>query len=197
MNVVLVGFMASGKSSVGKRVARRLGYSFLDTDHFIEAELGCTISEIFAIQGEPYFRMLETRLLQNLPRLENHVIATGGGIVTTPGNMELLKRIGVVVFLNAEREDIISRLERDTRRPMVQGGDLRERVTTLLDKRLPLYREADVIVNTAGCSVNQTASEVLRQVARRLPELPLHATSRGARTRRGTRTDAAAPAESP
>ena len=187
MNVVLVGFMASGKSSVGKRVARRLGYNFLDTDHFIEAELGCSISEIFSIQGEPYFRKLETRLLQNLPRLENHVIATGGGIVTTPGNMALLKHIGVVVFLNADIEDIISRLERDTRRPMVQGGELRERVTTLLDKRLDLYREADVMVNTAGRSVNQTAGEVLRMVAQQLPQDPRH-TAAG-----GTRAETAAP----
>ncbi|HEX9841229.1 MAG TPA: shikimate kinase, partial [bacterium] len=190
MNVVLVGFMASGKSSVGKRAARRLGYNFLDTDHFIEAELGCSISEIFSIQGEPYFRQLETRLLQNLPRLENHVIATGGGIVTTPGNMALLKRIGTVVFLNADVEDIIARLERDTRRPMVQGGDLRERVTTLLAKRLALYQEADAVVSTAGRSVNQTASEVLRVVAERLPEPPPRAASRSTRTRHGTRAEA-------
>ncbi len=168
MNVVLVGFMASGKSSIGKRLARRLGYRFLDTDQFIEAELGCSIAEIFAIQGEPYFRELETRVLRSLPRLENHIIATGGGIITTPGNMELLKRIGTVVFLNAERKDILARLERDTRRPMVQGGNLEEKVNALLDKRMPLYTQADVIVPTSGRTVNQTASEVLRLVAEAL-----------------------------
>lgn len=164
MNLVLIGFMAAGKTSVGKRLARRLGYRFLDTDEVIETELGCAISEIFTHQGEPYFRELETRLLRNLGQLQNHVLATGGGIITTPGNMELLKGIGTVVFLNAAPEDILKRLRRDTRRPKVQGGDLEEKVHGLLGQRMALYQEADVVVSTAGRSVNQTAGEVLRRV---------------------------------
>ncbi len=165
MNLILVGFMASGKSSIGKRLARRLGYRFVDTDQLIESEIGCSVAEIFSIQGEAYFRELETRLLRNLPNLQNYLIATGGGLITTAGNMDLLKKIGVVIFLNAERSEIIERLQRDTRRPMVQGGDLEQRVDDLLGARLPLYSEADIVVDTGGKTVNQTASEVLKHVA--------------------------------
>lgn len=164
MNLVLIGFMASGKSSIGKRVARRLGYRFVDTDDVIESEMGCSVSDIFAIQGEAYFRSLETRLIQNLRQLQNHVLATGGGIVTTPGNMDLLKQIGIVIFLNAEPKDILTRLERDTRRPMVQGENLEERVFGLLEQRMPLYSEADLIVKATRGSVNQTAGEVVRHI---------------------------------
>lgn len=164
MNLVLVGFMASGKSSIGRRLSKRLGYRFLDTDSFIESELGCTIAELFSIQGEAYFRGLETKLLANLSHLENHIIATGGGIITTPGNMDLLKKIGPVVFLDADPQEIIERLQRDTRRPMVRGGNLEEKVTGLLTQRRPLYREADITLETVSKSVNETATAVLVQV---------------------------------
>jgi shikimate kinase len=163
MNVVLIGFMASGKTSVGRRVAKRLGYRFMDTDQFIESEQGRTIAEIFATEGEPHFRQLETHLLTRLRRFDNYVFATGGGIVTTPGNVELLQRIGVVVFLKADLEDILRRLEHDKRRPKVQGGDLRTKVTTLLAERLPLYEQADVVIETLGKTPNLVAGEVIRR----------------------------------
>jgi len=165
MNVVMIGFMASGKTSVGRRVAKRLGFRFLDMDHFIEQEQGRPITEIFATEGEPYFRALETGLLRRLAQHGNTVISCGGGVVTTPGNLELLKQIGVVVFLNANPEDIIRRLENDTRRPKVQGGDLRERVTTLLAQRLPLYLQADLTIQTLGKTPNQVAGEVIGKIA--------------------------------
>ena len=165
MNVVMIGFMASGKTSVGRRVAKRLGFCFMDMDQFIEQEQGRTISEIFATEGEPYFRALETGLLRRLTHHDNTVISCGGGVVTTPGNLPLLKQIGAVVFLNADPEDIIRRLEHDTRRPKVQGGDLRQRVTTLLAQRLPLYEQADVAVQTLGKTPNQVAGEVIGKIA--------------------------------
>ena len=165
MNVVLIGFMASGKTSVGRRIAKRLGFRFLDMDHFIEQEQGRTISEIFATEGEPHFRALETGLLRRLTQHDNTVISCGGGVVTTPGNLELLKQIGVAVFLNAAPEDIIRRLENDTRRPKVQGGGLRERVTTLLAQRMPLYQQADVTIQTLGKTPNQVAGEVIGKIA--------------------------------
>jgi len=162
MNIVLIGFMASGKTSVGRRAAKRLGFRFMDTDHFIESEQGCAISEIFETRGEPAFRAMESALLQRLKRLDNYVLATGGGIVTTPGSMERLKDVGVVVFLKADLEDILRRLENDKRRPKVQGGDLRTKVTALLGERLPLYEEADIVIETIGKTPNQVAGEVLR-----------------------------------
>ena len=162
MNLILVGFMASGKTSVGRRVARRLGYRFLDTDHFIEGQLGCTIAELFTTKGEAHFRALESRLARRLSALTNTVIATGGGMPVTPGNFEALRAAGVTVFLNADIEEIIQRLERDTRRPKVQGGDLREKVLKIHGERLAIYSQADVIVPTKGKSVNHVAGDVIR-----------------------------------
>jgi shikimate kinase len=159
--------MASGKTSVGRRVAKRLGFRFLDMDQFIEQEQGRTIASIFAAEGEPHFRALETALLGRLTHHDNTVFSCGGGIVTTPGNLELLKQVGVVVFLNADPEDIIRRLEHDTRRPKVKGGDLRERVTTLLAERMPLYAQADIVIHTLGKTPNQVAGEVIGKVAGR------------------------------
>lgn len=162
MNVSLVGFMACGKTVVGRRLAQRLGYRFLDTDHYIEDQLGRTIAQVFASEGEAYFRRLESALAERLAGLQNHVISTGGGMVTIPGNMERLKRAGAVVFLNADPEDIIARLQRDTKRPMVQGHELRERVTGLLADRRPYYEQADIIVSTAGKSINRVAGEIIQ-----------------------------------
>jgi shikimate kinase len=165
MNVVLIGFMASGKTSVGRRLARRLGYRFVDTDHFIEQELGCTIAEVFAGKGETYFRELESRLARRLALLENTVISTGGGFAIPPGNLEHLKRAGPVIFLKASLEDILQRLERDTRRPKLKEGELRETATRLLEQRLPRYAQADFTVETALKGMNRVAGEIIRLVA--------------------------------
>lgn len=168
MNVVLVGFMASGKTSVGRRVAKRLGYRFMDTDQFIEAEQGCTINDIFGYQGEAYFRELESQLLERLKRCDSYVFSTGGGILTTPGNLERLREIGVLVFLKADTEDIITRLSNDTRRPNARAEDpeaLRARVLGLLEVRMPLYEQADIVIETLGKTPNQVAGEVIRRVA--------------------------------
>ena len=169
MNVVLVGFMASGKTAVGRRVARRLGYAFLDTDHLIEDELGCSIAELFETQGEAVFRKVESAVAERLDELDNHVISTGGGLLTQPGNIERLRRAGLVVFLQADQEEIIERLQRDTRRPLVQGGDLREKVTRLYGERLPLYAQSDVTIQTKGMSVNKVAAEVIRAMTTGIP----------------------------
>lgn len=166
MNLVLVGFMASGKSSIGRRVARRLGFRFTDTDHFIEDEAGTTIPEIFEHEGEAGFRRRESRLLERLHRLDGYVFATGGGIVTPPGNVERLRRLGLVIFLKADPEDILRRLEHDTRRPlMADADDRRERVMRLLAERLPLYEQAHIVIETRGKTPNQVAGEVIRRVS--------------------------------
>ena len=167
MNIVLVGFMASGKTAVGRRVARRLGYSFLDTDQLIEAEIGCSIAKLFEEKGEEAFRRLESAVAENLHQLKNHVISTGGGILTQPDNLERLRRAGLVTFLNADQEEIIERLQRDTRRPLVQGGDVRTKVTTLLAERLAMYAKSDVVIDTKALSVNQVSSLVIRALCER------------------------------
>lgn len=173
MNVVLIGFMGSGKTSVGRRLSRRLGYRFVDTDQYIEEELGCTIAELFTRKGEAHFRDLETRLARRLSKLDNAVISTGGGLPITPGNLELLKVAGPVVFLKASLDDILQRLERDTRRPKLkEGDDLRQTVTALLEKRLPRYEQADFVVETAKKGMNRVAGEIIRLIAgfQRAPE---------------------------
>lgn len=164
MNVVLVGFMASGKSSVGRRLARRLGYQYLDTDHFIEQHSGLRISEIFSQYGEPFFRGLESKIAARLGGLENTIISTGGGMAAQPGNLAHLKRAGLVVFLKPELEDVIIRLGKDTRRPMVKNGDLRETVTKLWEERLPLYEQSDFTLGTKGKSINRVACEIISQL---------------------------------
>lgn len=166
MNVILIGFMGSGKTSVGRRLAQRLGYGFVDTDHFIEGEIGCTIAEIFSIQGEDYFRTLETRLAKRLKALQNTVIATGGGMIVQPGNQEHIRQAGLVVFLNAERGDIIQRLQRDSRRPKLKDGSLEETVDRLMAERLPIYEQSDIIIPTGGKSINRVCGELLKEIGK-------------------------------
>ena len=164
MNLVLIGFMGSGKTAVGKRLAQRLGYGFLDTDHYIESQIGCSISEIFSIQGEEYFRRLEGGLADRLNRLHNMVVSTGGGLPVTTGNMEKLRAAGAVVFLKASHEDILRRLSRDNRRPIVRGEDLEETVTRLLSERLPVYEQADLVVETQDKGINRVCGEIIHWI---------------------------------
>jgi len=166
MNLVLVGFMGSGKTVVGRNISRRIGYGFLDTDHFIEKELGRTIADIFSEKGEAHFRKLETSLAERLDQLDNYVIATGGGILTTPGNLDRLRRAGVVVFLKADPEGILTRLQRDTKRPKLrEGDDLRETVERLLAERMPLYDQSDIVVETKGKNINRVVGEIIQRAA--------------------------------
>ncbi len=165
MNLVLVGFMGSGKTGVGRRIAQRLGYGFLDMDQYIEGQAGCTIAQLFKEKGEAYFRRLESRIADRVHKLDNYVISTGGGILTSEGNLEKLNRAGLTIFLNADPEDILKRLERDTRRPKLKEGDLRETVTKLLGERMALYSQSAIIAPTKGKSVNRVAGEIIRMVA--------------------------------
>lgn len=160
--------MGSGKTAVGRRIAQRLGYAFLDTDHFIEQNFGCSIAELFELKGEPFFREAETRLLEHVPELVNHVVATGGGILAAPGNLEKLRRAGLSIFLNADLEEMLKRLERDTRRPKLREGELRETVESLLAERMPLYAQAEISIDTKGKSVNRVAGELIGFISERI-----------------------------
>ena len=175
MNIVLVGFMASGKSAVGRRLAKRLGYKLLDMDQALEESAGVPVATIFAEKGEAAFRRMETEWLDSLTQVDNHVFSTGGGILTTPGNMERLKRLGPVVFLNADLDDILLRLANDTRRPLVQrlresGQDLRTSLQALLEQRLPLYMQADIVIPTLGKTPNTVAGELIGAISRYLSQ---------------------------
>ena len=141
-NIVLIGFMGSGKSSVGRLLARRLRFQFLDTDMLVAERAGMTIPEIFKQHGEQRFRERESAVLESLLGMKRRVVATGGGIVTRPENIPLLRRLGLVVLLTADPEEIYRRVSRNTERPLLQVEDPRARVLEMMTERQQQYDEA-------------------------------------------------------
>ena len=141
-SIVLMGFMGAGKTTVGKELAKAMNCEFIDTDEQIEKEQGCKISEIFSEKGETVFRDLETDLLKRLQeRKEVFVLSIGGGMPVREENRELLRNLGTVVYLKTSKEEIIRRLSGDTNRPLLQGGALEEKVTSLMNAREQIYIE--------------------------------------------------------
>jgi shikimate kinase len=162
-NLALIGFMGTGKSSVGRLVADALRFTFLDTDDVIEARAGKPISEIFAQEGEPVFRKLECGLVEELARRERTVIATGGGLPVNPANLASLKTHALVVCLWASPEKILERVGHQDHRPLLKVPDPLEKIRSLLAVREPFYRQADVLVNTEFRSVRDVAQQVIHQ----------------------------------
>ncbi|MFA6149547.1 MAG: shikimate kinase [bacterium] len=158
--VVLVGFMGSGKSSVGRELARRFGAPFVDVDERIEATAGCPIRDLFAREGEPAFRVREKAALRDVLSVKGCVIATGGGAFADEGNRVLLRSYAPVVYLEAAVETLLGRLAGDLGRPLLRGEDREEVVRELLSRRVPGYRTADVTVRTDGRTVEEVAGQV-------------------------------------
>jgi shikimate kinase len=169
-NIILCGFMATGKTSVGKRLAAILHYDFLDLDAVIEEEAGASIPQIFSSQGEPAFRKLESRMVERVAEKTKCVIATGGGTIVNPKNLETLKRCGVVVALTADIPAILLRVGSGDDRPLLQGGDRLERVRSLMELRAPVYAKADMIVDTSSLGID----EVAQLISNRLQEFGFH-----------------------
>lgn len=157
-NIILIGYMGSGKSTVGGKAARAFDFRFLDTDVLIEEKEGCSISDIFAEKGEDYFRSLETQTIKELlfaPR--GMVIATGGGLPIRKENAEILKELGIVVYLKCTVEMLLERLTGDKMRPLLAEGNLEEKIKTMLAERGPIYESvADVVIETNGKSFYET-----------------------------------------
>ena len=161
-NIVLVGFMGSGKSAVGRRVSRRLRFQFVDTDQIIVERAGMPISEIFTKYGEGHFREMETAALESIAQLEHCVISTGGGAVVREGNRAILRSLGFVLWLTASEEVIFSRVSRNDKRPLLQTEDPRETIATMLAERRPLYeRTAQFTVDTSAMSHDEAADAVI------------------------------------
>ena len=161
-NIVLIGFMGSGKSSVGRMLAKRLKFRFLDTDKLIEERAWLSIKDIFAKHGEEYFRERETATIASLAGARQHIIATGGGIVTQPRNVPLLHKLGWVVLLKADPDEIFRRVARNKQRPLLQVEDPRARVETMLAERQPLYEQAaDFCVDSTGLHREAVVERVL------------------------------------
>ena len=168
-NIVLIGYRGAGKTAVGKVLARKLGFTFLDTDEMIEARTGRSIGEIVREKGWPFFRGLEREVLVDLGPVETAAIVTGGGIPEDPENRETLRRLGRVVWLTAATEETLRRLQGDgtteTRRPPLEGTDLEGEIERILARRIPCYEAAaNWTIDTTGRSVDDVADEIMTKV---------------------------------
>ncbi len=161
-NVVLIGPMGCGKSTVGRSLADRLNYQFIDTDAELVKRTGVPISTIFEIEGEAGFRDRETKLLEEMLQTDRIVLATGGGIALKESNRKLLKEIGSIVFLNATEDILFSRLEHCKDRPLLQNGDRRQIIRQLLEERTPIYHDlANIIIDTGKYSIRVMVNKMI------------------------------------
>lgn len=164
-NIFLIGPMGAGKTTVGRRMAQRLGLVFIDLDEEIEKHTGATIPLIFDLEGEEGFRRREAEMLDRISSRHGVLLATGGGAVLREDNQRRLRERGFVIFLDIAVESQIARLERDRRRPLLQAPDRRERLQSMAAIRGPIYRSlADLVVRSDGRSVHVMADRVLRQL---------------------------------
>lgn len=165
-NIILVGFMGAGKSSVGRLLAKRLGRCFVETDDLIVAREGHSIPEIFRTQGEVRFRELEAELLDLLRLKRGDVIATGGGLPCREGRMEALRAMGTVVWLAGDFDALYRRALRSGSRPLLDGKPKAE-VAGLYRAREPFYRQAHLTVDTTGVGVDEVVRQILRSLRQR------------------------------
>lgn len=165
-NIILIGFMGSGKTTVGHLLAKTTGRVFLDTDEEIVKREGRSINEIFSDQGEAYFRDLETEELKTLLDGDDHlVISVGGGLPVREENRALLHQLGTVIFLQAGVEALVGRLAGDTTRPMLHGYDLVKRIRELMDSRMDQYMDAaDVLLRTDDMDPETVAQHIVNIV---------------------------------
>ena len=163
-NIILTGFMATGKTTIGKRLAGQLGYEFVDTDHLIEDRSGLTVAEIFQEKGETVFRSMETEIARELGKKEGLVIATGGGLVLNPVNVTALEKQGRIFCLVATTEDILERTTRDAVvRPLIHGPTTRQHITELMQDRKEVYSHFTQ-VETSGKTPDEVAGMLLSRI---------------------------------
>ena len=158
-NIYLVGFMGSGKSTVGKIVAEKLKMNFVDIDELIEKEKGMKITDIFKKKGEKYFRDLEKKKIKDLAVKENLVISTGGGLGADKENMDLMKKTGLVVWLDVSLDEILERCKGDKNRPLLNQSY--ENLKKLYEKRKPIYKMAHIHIKTGNKNPEEIAEEIM------------------------------------
>lgn len=167
-NVILIGPMAVGKTTIGKQLAKRLALRFIDSDHEIERRTGASIGLIFDIEGEAGFRRREETMIAELCALDGIVLATGGGAILSEANRKALRKRGTVVYLRAAIDSQLARTRNSKHRPLLETGDRRSALESLMATREPLYRaEADLVIDTDKLS----AGRVARHIARKLENL--------------------------
>ena len=162
VNLYLVGFMGTGKSTVGRAVAQKLGFALVDSDHEIERQENKTIPEIFASAGEPAFRAMERAFVEGGHPAEQTVVSCGGGLVVQPGMLALLKTKGVVVCLHASIETILARTSRHQHRPLLVAENPEERIRTLYAAREPIYKQSGTVILTDSRPLHDIVGHVLR-----------------------------------
>jgi shikimate kinase len=163
--ISLIGLPGSGKSTVGRQLARRLQLPFFDSDHVIEQQLGCSIRAYFEREGEARFRDVEQSVIDELTQKPKCVLSTGGGVVLRPANRQHLHERSQVVYLNSSPEELYRRLRHDTSRPLLQVADPLDRLRELFTQRDPLYREAaHFIIETGRPSVPTLVNMIMMQL---------------------------------
>ena len=159
-NIVLTGFMGTGKTTIGRALAKKLQMRLVDIDEEIEKEQKMSINDIFSRHGEPHFRDIETAMIQELSRDKNIIISTGGGAVLRDENMEALKENGIIFCLNATAETILERTGRSKDRPLLKVENPKEKINELLAYRRPFYERAGIMIETDG----KTPLEVMQEI---------------------------------
>ncbi|MBP2651160.1 MAG: Shikimate kinase [Firmicutes bacterium] len=160
-NIVLIGFMGSGKTSIGRLLAAKVGRRFIDVDKEIENEAGMTITDMFAAHGEAYFRQKEAEYILLVSHRRSAVIATGGGVVLNHENIKNLGKNGVIISLSASVDTILERTGRRSTRPLLNRPDRADVIAKLLADRTELYNQADYIINTDGVTPQKITEEII------------------------------------
>jgi len=160
-NITLIGFMAVGKSAVGRNLAKRLGRRFVDLDRLIEKSAGMKVREIFEQKGEAHFRQLEKQTLALVLAKEGQVIATGGGVVLDDDNLALLREQTLLIGDSASTETILQRVGDSATRPLLKGADRRERIEELLKTRQARYAQAHVTIDTGDLTLTQVVDKII------------------------------------
>ncbi len=172
-NIFLVGLMGSGKTTIGRALAKKLGKRFIDADHEIEARTGASIPLIFEIEGEASFRQREADVIRDLTAQEGIVLATGGGAVLDEQSRHFLKNRGIVIYLNASINHILQRTSHDKNRPLLQTADPKARIEELARQRGPLYQEvAHITLETGRPNVQSVVHTILTRLGLDTPVTP-------------------------
>jgi len=160
-NIILTGFMGTGKSTLGKHLAARMGYRFRDLDEMIVVHENMSVNEIFKQKGEPYFRALETSLIRCISEDQGIVLSTGGGAVISPENRSMLRKMGMVVNLCASPAALLERLSGENERPLLRGGKDTATVVRMLQERETCYADADIRIDTTDKKMEDIADEIM------------------------------------
>lgn len=160
-NLILIGAMGSGKTTVGKQLAKRLRMDFVDSDHMIEERCGVSVSTIFDIEGEEGFRKRETKMLKELCERTTMVLATGGGAIASEDNRKILRKSGYVIYLKTSIETQLARTQKNQNRPLLENVDAKEKLNELMEERGALYeQEADLTVMSGDRVVSKVVNEI-------------------------------------